>query len=88
MTSDQRNDGGPAFPTAENIHDPRATGVQYIDGMTLRDWYAGMALFTLANELQLNMVLKEGAPSSRPDCIAAFAGAVADAMLAERKESQ
>ena len=33
---EKRNDGGQAFPTA--------CEVGHVDGMTLRQWYAGMAL--------------------------------------------
>jgi hypothetical protein len=38
------NDGGPAFPTHENVHDPRADGFHSVPGMSLRDWFAGQAL--------------------------------------------
>lgn len=38
------NDGGPAFPTAENVSDPRNIGVNHVNGMTLRDYFAGQAL--------------------------------------------
>ena len=36
-----KNTGGPAFPT-------NADNVQSTDGMTLRDWFAGMAMQGLA----------------------------------------
>jgi len=38
------SDGGPAFPTQENVNDPRSSGLIFTQGMTLRDWFAGMAL--------------------------------------------
>lgn len=36
-----KNDGGPAFPTE---YDYGLQGRQTVDGMTLRDWFAGQAL--------------------------------------------
>jgi hypothetical protein len=43
------NDGGPAFPTPDTVH---ANGqVQYgTFGMTLRDFFAGQALTSIATE--------------------------------------
>ena len=35
--ADKINDGGPAFPP---MHDPQT----HVSGMSLRDWFAGMAL--------------------------------------------
>ena len=63
------NTGGPAFPAP--------AGVQHIteQGMTLRDWFAGMAM--------------QGICASGPDIsnpvIAAEAYALADAMLKQRE---
>ena len=38
-----QNDGGPAFPTKGTLH-----GAPYqSDGMSLRDWFAGMAIQAL-----------------------------------------
>ncbi len=69
---DKPNDGGPAFP---NPHNPVAIG------MSLRDWFAGMALTTM-----IDIAIKLGPEydhnvakqSSR------WAYEIADAMLKER----
>ena len=44
------NDGGPAFPTKRETLDPRAIGWSMQDGMSLRDWFAGMALQGLCTQ--------------------------------------
>ena len=41
------NDGGPAFP----LPCSSGSGVRYCDGMTLRQWYAGMALQGLLSSI-------------------------------------
>lgn len=66
--------GGAAFPFAAT--NPSNVKLQSA-GMSLRDWFAGQAL---ANPLTF--------PSAQSDAydIAAWAYAVADAMLEERKE--
>ncbi len=40
----QPDNGGPAFPTHDNVNDPRCDGFMAYPGMTLRDWFAGQAL--------------------------------------------
>jgi len=65
------NDGGPAFPLTEDAvnHKNREFAMQ---GMSLRDWFAGQALVgLLANDRPISHVA--------PD-----AYAIADAMLVER----
>lgn len=76
------NDGGPAFPVATifNPHsgEPANTG-QYWDGngMSLRDWFAGMAL---------QGTVSSGEPEDvKHNAIVAYRNA--DAMLAERNKS-
>lgn len=64
-------DGGPAFPRAGAEHSLGGNFEQ--DGMTLRDWFAGMALSTM-RELEYNSFEK----------IADIAYKTADAMLAAR----
>lgn len=65
------NDGGPAFPFAAEYGHPAACG-----GMSLRDWFAGMAMQgTLANE---------GWSSG----LVSFSYGVADDMLAEREKAR
>jgi hypothetical protein len=67
-------DGGPAFPAQ---HFDLADGEH---GMTLRDWFAGMALQgMLANDI-------ESGPEQVP-IIVASAYVLADAMLAERSKT-
>ena len=80
--ADTINDGGPAFPRAAAVWtmpDGRQTGCDALDGMTLRDWFAGQALAGLMSD-----------PGLRPDNVSEFQHMaarlyqVADAMLAER----
>ena len=69
--------GGPAFPTKNYAAiQPLAEG--YSEGMTLRDWFAGMAMQgLLACPVQ---------PQSGPDMYARDAYTLADAMLKERSK--
>ena len=64
-----KKDGGPAFPTAE------------LDGMTLRDWFAGQAL---AGILACPVVVKLG----REESVTRVAYKIADAVLAEREKPE
>ena len=66
-----QNDGGPAFPRIANL------SVEGMDGMSLRDYYAGQALIglVLANEHQ-DKPLGWGA-----DTVAIAATEYADAMI-------
>lgn len=71
------NDGGPAFPMQdwdECIHSRRSE-----TGMTLRDWFAGMALQgTVANPVS---------GGEKWTTLAEAAYTAADAMLSARKET-
>lgn len=70
--TDQRNHGNEAaFPTIEAFH-PQM-GIQSSPGMSLRDWFAGMALASVYVDNQV-------------DCerCAEYAYQLADAMLHER----
>lgn len=69
------NDGGPAFPT---LHLSTRTD-QYVEGMTLRDYFAAMAMLA-ACHLDKDEV-------SRAD-IAEVAYKMADAMLKERAKHE
>ncbi len=53
MSTEQINDGGPAFPVADT-HYPNGQ-IQYgCNGMSLRDWFAGQALAGLcARDLKI-----------------------------------
>ena len=80
--SQNKNDGGPAFPVPEQFS---------YDGMTLRDWFAGQVMATLGNT---NPSLPDSPASPSlwpepPDLMqrrAAWAYLQADAMLAERSK--
>ena len=84
------NDGGPAFPMPFFAAAYNSTGQEqsmlvphpddHPHGMSLRDWYAGMAM-------QAILKMYSTVPSDSSMCeIAEFAYTQADAMLAERKE--
>lgn len=47
---DKRNDGGPAFPCLKEIRDSVGTDAEWVwvnNGMTLREYYAGIAFGVL-----------------------------------------
>ena len=70
------NTGGPAFP----VEAPRFDGTQHSEGMTLRDWFAGLAMQgRLANSDRF-----EGSAGRE----AKEAYEFADAMLKERENGQ
>ena len=71
-----KNDGGPAFPNEGNDH-YGAGATHSHDGMSLRDWYRGMALIgLLANRDSARM---------NADEIALETQIQADAMLVARE---
>ncbi len=79
------NTGGPAFPSVHWIGEGEVQGSQrevIHAGMTLRDWFAGMAL--------QGMLARGPIPPDEPDLTADEytdgAYAYADAMLTERKQ--
>lgn len=76
MTHIQNNSGGPAFPTASTEH---SCGD---DGMSLRDWFAGMALSGMQSGYWANAEMS----GVSPDMFARDAYQQADAMLGERKK--
>ena len=69
----KENDGGPAFPSIFT-----QPGVRAEDGMSLRDWFAGMALQGTLGALGENDYLKAA-------FVARAAYAYADAMLKARQ---
>ena len=72
-------DGGPAFPLTASTGDPR-DGVYCCNGMTLRDWFAGMALQSyLAGRNNDNR-------STVAESVARTCYGYADAMLYEREK--
>jgi hypothetical protein len=76
------DNGGPAFPHAQRCwdNDAMSWAVHSIGGMTLRDWFAGIAL----NGCQRPSA--DGSEYSKAKDIADAAYEIADAMLAARKE--
>ena len=73
-------DGGPAFPSGKSETPGFENSLPYYEGMTLRDWFAGMALQGLLAHLV-------GVPNSEPEGYARRAYQYADAMLTSRKEN-
>lgn len=73
------NDGGPAFPQYFNVI-PEMRGDTHIwHGMSLRDWFAGMAMSNLCTAGMYDGKLK-------PTHIADWSYQIADAMLVEREK--
>lgn len=74
-------DGGPAFPVKDLPH--ISGGQFYAQGMSLRDWFAGMAL---GHVIQ---VFDQHVPTSATrENFATEAYLIADAMLRERAKSK
>ena len=75
------NDGGPAFPCKGIEYDPDFPGalqsVSY-SGMSLRDWFAGMAM--------QGQIIADQRAADNPEKAAERAYANADAMIKEREK--
>jgi hypothetical protein len=71
------NNGGPAFPVGDQSLHP------LLIGMSLRDWFAGMALGALRSQILTMMMTKEGDVSKAAE----VAYRVADAMIAQRDKN-
>lgn len=69
-----KNDGGPAFPALAQVGDFAAA----VGGLTVRDWFAGMAL--------QGMLSSDGGSEGEGAYYATWAYIYADAMLAEREK--
>lgn len=52
------NDGGPAFPSQENVNDPRISGLLFTPGMTLRDYFAAKEDISDLDSLPTHMIEK------------------------------
>lgn len=79
----KRNDGGPAYPT--HVQTTSVDGQEFsytMQGMTLRDWFAGQALAgfiaTFAHPQAIN--------PPEPENAAGWAYQYADAMIAAREQ--
>lgn len=79
------DDGGPAFPDFFDYSKHGAGGVivAKAGGLSIRDWFAGQALVGIGMWCPSNVVGAE-----RPRAVAEYAYAVADAMIAARKDGQ
>ena len=69
-----KNDGGPAFPAKEYLY---GENYRYPTGMSLRDWFAGMALQPIIASLTSPV------PTEK---VSEKAYEIADAMLKEREK--
>lgn len=74
-----KNDGGPAFPFGF-VTDHATVKVQ--EGMSLRDWFAGMALSGLIPNAAWDYTSGPCNAAAAQRCYA-----IADAMLAERQKT-
>lgn len=70
-----RDDGGPAFPPTRVYVDPSG---RVLDGMTLRDYFAGLAMQSVVS------VLHQGIRPADIGLMAHDCYGIADAMLEER----
>jgi predicted transcriptional regulator len=86
----------PAFPTVREYTYSAGVGTEHVEGMTLRDYFAGQALAGfVANDKLINTAISEctarhrdGDVHSTPEkVIAERCGKLADAMLAARAQT-
>lgn len=75
MSGTKHDDGGPAFPRSDDTVDE--------EGMSLRDWFAGMALNGLLQNTHVQGAFSEGLNRN-----ANAAYEIADAMLKERVKAE
>jgi hypothetical protein len=75
-----KNNGGPAFPTEQHECQDNTWNQTFEYGMTLRQWYAGMAMQGLLSNP--NALLRGAIPSQELfDDVARWANGYADAMI-------
>lgn len=91
-TGTKINNGGSAFPMIQPALDPRASGFFAGDGMTLRDWFAGMAmqgiLASYSNIERMKIAAenwKKTGEETFEEYLSIMSYQQADAMLAERE---
>ena len=85
--SEQRKDGGPAFPVIPpaDYRGGSQAGYPYPDdGMSLRDWFAGQVLSGIMSAVCDGTHTTKRGDETPPRFIARTAYGIADAMLAER----
>jgi hypothetical protein len=81
-----KNDGGPVYP---HLHEScqRLNETEMYSGMTMRQWYKGMALdASLHNRSILKRIAYQEGIDPGPS-VARFCAEVADAMIAEDEEA-
>lgn len=75
---DEKHDGGPAFPQMQCCDEEGRISPVVIDGMSLRDWFAGLAMQGL-------IASNDPGAGDRLDEIPQYAYGIADAMIAARE---
>ena len=80
-----QNNGGPAFPSAQ-LYIPADTNHVDYAGMSLRDWFAGMALASIVEKTTIEDMKKIGTGDALRERCASGAYLLADAMLLERSK--
>ena len=83
MKNTEINDGGPAFPIAGFIGDDGNFIEMPIQGMSLRDWFAGQAMSAILISLKEQGIQKDDIPNMAGDCYLC-----ADAMLRKRDRKE
>ena len=73
-------DNPPAFPTHDNVHDPRTDGYVNINGMSLADYFAARAM--------QSQIAIDGMEGCDKFLIAAMSFEIAGAMLEARNDFQ
>lgn len=77
MKTETINDGGPAFPTKREYQTEFGPGYEQVEGMTLRDWFAGQAL--------AGMCAHKDSETWKGEVVARDAYGYADYMISTRK---
>ena len=80
------NDGGPAFPGAEHNMNREDAPVDQWEGMSLRDWFAGMAMQAWLTNNQAVEVLRDKYGDQLPQAVAVVAYEQADALLTIKEQ--
>ncbi len=87
------NDGGPAFPCKREYQHGGGTGIEHLEGMSLLDWFAGLAMqgqMTIVDERRCPTERLKEVEKWRDEILAfdcEFSYRVAKAMLEARKKS-
>ena len=88
------NDSGPAFPAHMKKDNGRVTELTCYPGMSLRDWFAGMAMHGLTDTLKTDsgaaglIEAADNAGLGAKEAIAKGCYNLADVMLKEREKDQ